>query len=231
MAPNEKVFNNIDGTPTYYIRSGDPHQRVHTSFSCTNLFYDELVMWIRELRWISSQYGGPAYQTLEFVTSAGLYVNKPGQHGLGTAIDIDEVKWNGAWCQPYYQHHASPDLATRRRYLALDATTRRRFRWVLNGWYNAAHADHIHADWAAIPVVCGTGSSSDTKFVQAICNNFIGTSMPIDGVWGPQTQSGFDQTKSLLAVYGNPHTDEMAWREWLTKAARHGFANVNFGVL
>lgn len=228
MAPNEKAFSYIDGTPTYYIRGGS---RQHTTFYCTNSFYNSLVSWIRDLRWISSQYGGSAYSTLELVTSAGAYVNKPGQHGQGTAIDIDEIKWNGAWCRPYVRHHADGSIAVRRRYLALDAVCRRHHRFVLDGWYNAAHEDHIHMDFGGLPSRCVKSSSSDCKFVQAICNNFVGTSMPIDGAWGSQTQSGFNTTMSRLNVSGNPHTDNMVWREWLTKAARHGFANVAFGSL
>lgn len=219
-------FNNIDGTPTMYMRTGDG-QRYHTSFQATQGFYNALVQWIRDLRWISSDSAG--YPDIEFVTSAGAYVNKPGQHGAGTAFDFDEVKWLDRWSRPINQDHASGEIQLRRRYLALDAVVRRHFRFSLDGWYDAAHRDHIHGDFGGLPTVCQTGSRSDTVFVQASMNNFMGSGMAVDGQWGPITDGAFQESIDILGVPGNPHTQVDAWRFWLTRCAHHGFNNVNFG--
>ena len=107
---------------------------------------------------------------------------------------------------PLDQHHASGTASLRKRYLAIDSVCRRRFRYVLDGWYNADHADHIHSDFGGLPVRCLTGSSSRHKFVQATCNNFRGSGLAVDGIWGPRPESAFNGLMSALGVTGDPHT-------------------------
>ncbi|MFI9007815.1 extensin family protein [Actinosynnema sp. NPDC053489] len=217
------TFQRIDGTPVYYWRSsrGDTALR---NWQVTQEFYDSLVLWIRDLRSLSSAYG-----SITYLVSAGFYVNKPGEHGTGTAMDLDHVRWSGGQVSSPLDHdHASGTTATRRRYLALEATCRRRFRYVLDGWYNADHADHIHSDFGGLPVRCVTGSESDTKFVQSLCNNFLGSGLEVDGIWGPLTQSAFTTAKSRLGTTGDPHTTTSVWQSFLSAAARKGFANQAF---
>ncbi|QFZ19410.1 extensin family protein [Saccharothrix syringae] len=217
------TFQRIDGTPVYYWRSsrGDTTLR---NWQATQEFYDSLVLWIRDLRSLSSAYG-----SITYLVSAGFYVNKPGEHGAGTAMDLDHVRWSGGQtCSPLDREHASGTQATRRRYLAVDAVCRRRFRYVLDGWYNADHADHIHSDFGGLPARCVTGSESDTKFVQSLCNNFMNSGLAVDGIWGPLTTSAFTTAKSRLGVTGDPHTSTSAWQTFLSAAARRGFANQAF---
>lgn len=216
------TFSRIDGTPVYYWRS-DRGNTTLRNWQCTQAFYDSLVLWIRDLRSLSSAAG---YGSISYLVSAGFYVNKTGQHGAGTAMDLDHVRWSsGTLCSPLDQHHSHANQALRRRYLAVDATCRRRFRFVLDGWYNAAHADHIHSDFAALPTVCSKGATSDTKFVQAMCNNFMGSGLAVDGVWGPLTQGAFTQAKSRLGIGGDPHTSSAAWQGMLSQIASRGFTN------
>jgi len=217
------TFSTIDGTPVYYWRSSRPNTTPR-NWQCTQAFYDQLVNWIRDLRSSSSGYGSVSY-----LVSAGFYVNKAGQHGAGTAMDLDHVQWSsGRVCTPLDRVHASTDAALRKRYLAVDAICRRRFRYVLDGWYNAAHADHIHSDFGGLPVRCVTGSSSDVKFVQAMCNNFRNAGLVVDGIWGPKTQTAFNGAKSALGITGDPHTSSAAWQSMLSGIASRGFANQNF---
>ncbi|MGM1064467.1 extensin family protein [Saccharothrix sp. Mg75] len=217
------TFQNIDGTPVYYWRSSRGNTTAR-NWQVTQGFYDSLVLWIRDLRSLSSAYG-----SITYLVSAGFYVNKPGEHGTGTAMDLDHVRWSGGQTiSPLDRHHASSTVATRRRYLAVDAVCRRRFRFVLDGWYNAAHEDHIHSDFGGLPVRCVTGSESDTKFVQALCNNFMSSGLSVDGIWGPLTTSAFATAKSRLGVTGDPHTSSAAWQTFLSAAARKGFANQAF---
>lgn len=216
-------FSNIDGTPVYYWRSNRGNTTPRT-WNCTQSFYDRLVVWIRDLRSQSEAYGSVSY-----LVSAGFYVNKAGQHGAGTAMDLDHVRWsNGTTSSPLDQAHASGTQSVRRRYLAVDASCRRRFRYVLDGWYNSAHADHIHADFGDLPPRCVKAASSDCKFVQAMCNNFIGSNLVVDGDWGPLTQSAFDTAKSRLGVTGDPHTTSSVWMSMMWAVATHGFANQAF---
>jgi hypothetical protein len=217
------TFSKIDGTPVYYWRStrGDTSTR---NWQCTQEFYDRLVLWIRDLRSLSSAYG-----TITYLVSAGFYVNKSGQHGEGTAADLDHVQWSGGnTCTPLDKAHASSSAATRRRYLAVEATLRRRFRYVLDGWYNAEHADHLHGDFGGTPIRLVTGSESDTKFIQAVCNNFRNAGLTIDGDWGPLTQSAYNSAKSALGVSGDPTSGAVPYQQMLSAIAQHGFANTGF---
>lgn len=217
------TFQRIDGTPVYYWRSSRGNTTLR-NWQCTQEFYDRLVLWVRDLRSLSSAYGSVTY-----LVSAGFYVNKPGQHGAGTAMDLDYVRWSGGQVSsPLDQHHASSTASLRKRYLAVDAVCRRRFRYALDGWYNSAHADHIHSDFGGLPVLCVKSSESDTKFVQAMCNNFRGSGLVVDGIWGTNTQNAFNGAKSALAVTGDPHTSSAAWQSMLSKIATKGFANQTF---
>lgn len=220
-----KTFSRIDGTPVYYWRSNRGNTALR-NWQCTQAFYDRLVVWIRDLRDLSGDAGSG---NVSFLVSAGFYVNKAGQHGKGTAMDLDLVRWaGGRQSSPLDRHHAASNRTLRRRYLAVDAVCRRRFRYVLDGWYNSAHADHIHADFGGLPTVCDKGSRSDTVFVQAMCNNFMRSGLAVDGAWGPLTQSAFDRARSRLGITGNPHTDYSVWRTMMARVARHGFGDQAF---
>ncbi len=229
MAPTEKRFNAIDGTPLCYWRftDGTAGQRVEQrTFASTNAFYDRLVGWVGDLRSLAQAHGG--FRSMDRIVTAGTYVNKPGQHGLGQAIDIDQVRWSNGAITPYRREHSSSSLIVRRRYLALDAVCRRHFRFVLDGGFNAAHADHLHLDFGGGAIRCDKGSRSDTAFVQMACNAGMGSGLTVDGAWGARTQSAFTEGSRRLGVGGNPHTVTRDWQAWLGRAAACGFAGSEF---
>src|SRR5687767_14307124 len=94
MGATERRFNAVDGRPLYYWRwtDGTAGRRVERrTFASTNAFYDRLVAWVRDLRVTADRHGG--IRGMDRIVTAGAYVNKPGQHGLGQAIDIDQVRW------------------------------------------------------------------------------------------------------------------------------------------
>ncbi|WNV85592.1 extensin family protein [Umezawaea sp. Da 62-37] len=216
------TFQKIDGTPVYYWRS-DRGNTTARNWQVTAPFYDALVAWIRDLRTLSAAYG-----SISYIVSAGFYVDKAGQHGAGTAMDLDHVRWSGGnTISPLDQAHASTTAATRKRYFATEAVCRRRFRYVLDGFYNADHHDHIHSDFGGMPVRVLKDSEADTKFVQATCNNFRASGLAVDGIWGPNTQTAFNGLKTALAVTGDPHTSTAVWQAMLSKIATKGFANQN----
>lgn len=230
MAPDEKYFEDIDGVPTMYMRSGDGVRRP-AGFRCTYGFYDQLVAWVRYLK-AAAAAAGPEYATMEWITSAGAYVNKSGQHGLGTAFDLDEVKFvDGPLIAPIARPQDSADPLVRRRYYALDAMSRTHFRWCLDAHYNAAHEDHIHQDFGGMPPVLSPGSSSDTRFVQGMLNEFQGAGLAVDGIWGPLTQGAFDESVDRLGYAGDPHGSTEDYRRYLDVVAANGFAGTDFSVL
>jgi hypothetical protein len=225
----EVRFDHIDGTPLYFWRfsKATAGRRIERqACSSTAAFHERLVRWVRDLRALAFQYGG--FAGMDRIVTAGMFVDKPGQHGLGQAMDLDQVRWANGAITPFERQHASNDLTVVRRYLALDAVCRRHFRYVLDGAYNADHADHLHMDFAGGQIRCDRASRSDTVFVQQTLNAFQGVGLPVDGVWGPATQAAFDQSRRRLGVQGDPGVSTDAWRFWLLGVAACGFANVEF---
>lgn len=220
MAATEKSFKSINGVPVYYRRGGN----TRPTFKSTHSFHRLLESWMRDLKTVSRNAG---YGNVRYIDSAGAYVNKPKAHGRGEAIDLDKVVWTtGRTSRPINQHHASRLRYMRRRYLAVDAITRKHFRFVLDGWYNAAHRDHIHMDTAGGSVRLVKSSSSDTKFIQAVCNNFAGTRLVIDGKWGRKTQAALSKLLARPAFRGiNPLRSQWQYRRFLAVVADHGFKN------
>ena len=228
-APTERAFRHLDGVPLGYWRwkDGTAGRRVEQqTFYSTHDFHRRLVVWVRDLKDISSRYGGLV--GMDRIVTAGTYVNKPLEHGKGMAFDLDQVRWSNGAVTPYAREHASTNLTTRRRYLAVDAVSRRHFHWVLDGGFNADHADHLHLDTAGGTLVCDRTARSDTAFVQQVVNAFQGGRLAVDGAWGPGTQQAFDESRRRLGVVGDPHATPAVWQHWLLRVASCGFAGVPF---
>lgn len=229
MGATERRFDTIDGTPIHYWRwtDGTAGRRAEQrTFASTHKFHARLVAWVRDLRSLAAVHGG--LHGMQRIISAGAYVNKPGQHGLGQAFDLDEVQWSNGAISPYRRDHASRDRAVVRRYVALDAVCRRHFRWVLDGGYNAAHGDHLHLDFGGGAPRCDPKSTSDTAFVQMACNAHMDARLRVDRIWGRATEAAFNESVRRLAVPGDPRTDAGGWQTWLGRAAACGFANTGF---
>jgi len=220
MSPTEKTFTHIDGVPVYYDRGGS--RRLGT-FRSTHSLYRKLVAWKRDTDQAGREAG---YGSIKHFVSAGAQVPKPGKHGEGEAFDLDEIAWTtGRVCRPIAGDHAHRDLSRRRRYLAVDAVVRRHFRYVLNGWFNAAHRDHIHFD-TSTAVRFSTRSRSDVTFMQAVCNNFIGTRLVIDGRWGSKSAAAYNKLVSTPPLRGlNPVRSASHYRRFLEIVAQYGLQN------
>ncbi|HEX2050762.1 MAG TPA: hypothetical protein VHJ34_09045 [Actinomycetota bacterium] len=220
------TFSAIDGTPIYY---GSPGNYSRISIRAESSFYNKLVTWIRTLRSYSSSYGGTSFSSLSWLGHVGAYVCKDGCHGRGRALDLNYVQWNGYALNIYGGAHASGTLSVRRRYLAVDAACRKHLKYTLDGWYNSAHANHIHMDDHTAPIL-SRSASSDTKFVQAVCNNFNNAGLSIDGIWGSLTEAAWDNINSRWSYTAcDPFTSASAYGEWCNLVMRHGFANVSAG--
>ena len=80
---------------------------------------------------------------------------------------------------------------------------RRHFHWVLDGGYNADHADHLHMDLGGGAIRCDRTSRSDTAFVQQVLNAHQDARLRRRGV-GPATQAAFEESRRRLGVAGDP---------------------------
>ncbi|MGH1489795.1 MAG: extensin family protein [Acidimicrobiales bacterium] len=226
MGATEKRFNAIDGVSTYYMRDDNSRKIRPASFSSTDETYDTLVHFKRDL----DAYTRPAgYGAITVIASAGAYVNKPGKHGQGNAFDLDQVRWeSGRWCSPIYGVHNHSKQWARLRYYALDAVCRQWFGTVLDGNYNAAHRDHIHAA-RGTRIGLTRSAKSEMKFIQAICNEFAGQNLKIDGAWGPKTSAAFN---IMLAEAGlgrlKPFTSVRDYRKLLQRISQNGFRGQTF---
>lgn len=222
LAANFSTFSEVNGIPVYYWRDGTRDTRRRQWYAATTMLA-HANRWMNDLQNLSAQAGWPP---VSYLVSGGFYANRSGQHGQGTAMDLDVVVWaDGRRCAPLDGHHAG-SRGIRRRYLAVEASLRRRFRYVLDGAYNADHHDHFHADLGGIP----TGrllheSRADTVFVQSTCNDFMGSGLAVDGIWGPLTQGEFRRLKQGLKVYGNMQNDRDACRFMLNRITRRGLRN------
>lgn len=221
---NPKTFNNIDGVP---IKYGQPGAYSQINVQSETSFWSKLVGWKNEMQSYAA-YGGSAYSSINSFGHAGFYTCKAGKHGEGRAMDLNAVYWNGGSSTNLFGgDHASSNQQTRRRYLSVDATCRRTFKFVLDGWYNSDHANHIHQDDTS-PVSFQTSSSSDVKFLQATLNNFNGSSLAVDGAWGSATLAQYNIAKGKLGMSTDIWASASAYQGFLQSVALKGLWNQAF---
>lgn len=132
-------------------------------------------------------------------------------------MDVDAVAWGNALIRPRDRQHESGQVEVL-HYLGLDAICRRHFSVVLDGWFNAEHADHIHAEGVAAPLLDKSARSA-VLFCQHVCNRVFGSELVTDGVWGDKTQAAMDQAQARFGVSGDLGADSGAWRRWLRAVA------------
>lgn len=219
-----KEFDAIGNVP---LRYGGPGNYVKRSIRAERAFYQQLVEWVGTLKYFSSTYGGKNIQSVSWIGHVGAYVCKPGCHGRGKAIDLNRIQWNNNDTNMYGGDHAASDRTRRRRYIAVDAACRKHFKYTLDGWYNAQHENHIHIDDHTAPIL-DRSSTSDTVFVQAVCNHFNGAGLPIDGVWGTSTQEAWRDLNRTWGYGGcDPFSSRSAYGDWLNFVMAHGFRDVS----
>lgn len=213
MSATERAYPTIGGVPLRYIRSS-PQLKSYRARS-TSAFEEKLDNFSREVARVAPR----SYGTLQYFGTAGAYVNKPKFHGLGRAFDLDLVRWRHATCGPILGHHTNRRRAIRRRYIGVDALARRWFKYVLDGWYNAAHRDHMHLDDGGGGLVFNISYRSDTVFIQAAANVMIGANLVVDGQYGPKTGRAFAVMKDRLGIPHRVAADATVYRVFLWRLA------------
>lgn len=217
--PAERAYPTIGGVPLRYLRSS-PQLTSYYARS-TSAFENKLDDFSRDLAKIAPK----SYGRLQYFGTAGAFVNKPKYHGLGRAFDLDLVRWRHVTCGPILGHHTYRYRIVQRRYIGVDALSRRRFKYVLDGWYNAAHRDHIHFDDGGGALVFNVHYRSDTVFIQAAANLMMGADLVIDGIYGPRTRVAFEGMKNRLGIPHRVSTDAAAYRRFLWRLAHRALRN------
>jgi hypothetical protein len=213
MSATERTYSTIGGVPLRYVRTSP--DITHYRARSTSAFEEKLDNFSREVASVAPQW----YGDLRYFATAGAYVNKPKYHGLGRAFDLDMVCWRHATCGPILGHHVSQRRVIRRRYIGVDALARRWFKYVLDGWYNAAHRDHLHLDDGGGALVFNTAYRSDTVFIQAAANVMISAGLVIDGIYGPKTHDAFAVMKNRLGIPHRASVDATVYRKFLWRLA------------
>jgi hypothetical protein len=219
MVATERAYPTIGGVRLRYVRT-DPDITRYQARS-TASFEVKLDAFSRDIIKVSP--GG--YGRLIWLGTAGAYVNKPGYHGLGRAFDLDVVRWSRVACRPIRRHHANRARTIRRRYIGIDALARRWFKYVLDGWYNAAHRDHIHVDDGGGALVFNPRYRSDVVFIQAAVNDMISGRLVIDGIYGPLTDRAFVRLKNRLGVPHRVSSQPRVYRRFLWRLAYYALRN------
>ena len=175
-APGITRISNILGVPLFYERGQPPARGASTSPRAS---YPILEATVKQVRERVPQSFGPLQQ----ISTAGMFVSKPGKHGEGRACDWDRLVFANAKISPLDRDHASASLAKRRRYWAFAAICRSNSCFVLHGRYNAPHEDHVHADNST-----GIGfnaAESTVKLCQALLNDIFGERLALTATSAP----------------------------------------------
>ncbi|WP_026923472.1 hypothetical protein [Glycomyces arizonensis] len=172
--------------------------------------------------------------SLAWVGLAGAKVCKPGYHRYGAAIDFTKVAWGPDRFVDLAVHGKDDRLRLRRRYLAVVAMCRKYFGTVLhvNNDPDGSHWNHIHADRGRQVVAFDWDFGTDVTIIQWAARDLAGMSeMVIDGIWGPQTRSGYQLLRGRFKSDSVDPTDSsVKGRAWLDLIARHAMADKDAGA-
>lgn len=215
-----RIGYNSDGTG----RHAPPPDR-HTNINSTFLARcDSFARHTNNLSVLFRSVG--AQGRINWFGDVGFYVNKPGMHGLGRAWDVTRVQFALSGSDMNRGWRPSNSLRGRRRYLAIAAALRSRSAYVLTGYFNADHRDHIHFDNQVGMPPLSPRRRSDTVIVQMACNWLNGAGLAIDGIWGPLTNNAYDALlRRMNAKCLDPLTYSTHARAVLELIAMAGIAN------
>jgi hypothetical protein len=225
--------NEINSVPIYYVGSGEPGTNRTEYFNPT--FYSRLETWL-----------GFYYLNVPIPWIGPMRVNHLGVHDdddstsmhyYGRAIDLSRYIFTDANTQTTFTgfdcryniwsgYTGSLLITTRKRYWAAVAGLNYHFKYVLHYFYNAEHHNHVHVDNEASGSgnsTFTTGSSSQVYSVQAACRYIWGySSIAIDGIWGPQTDSYSRQALTRIGRSGGLTTSQTNWLEFNKATLRFG---------
>ncbi len=207
------TFDTLDGIPTHYAREPvAPYgsRGVQRTFFCAPQLLPPLTALFEEIK-----AGAPSgFGALEVITTAGAFVDRPGQHGLGRAMDLDGLFWK------HIKLVAIEQETKTLLYLAVQALAHRHFGVVLGFNYNADHRDHLHFDISRS--VRFRPQMSVTFFIQETVNAVYGEAVAAEGEWGNETASALKRVRDRLGI--GPVTTTANWLLFLAQASQDAFA-------
>lgn len=184
-----KTINQINGIPLHYARlTNHPYgtRGEQRNFSVDEGFLSILENALQEV-FEHCPLGVP-----EVITTAGIFVDKPGQHGHGKAFDLDAVFWSDETLVTTNFIHQ------KELYLGMESFLRKHFGIVLN-YYYPNHKDHWHVD-TSVPVDYNETSKSETLYLQLVLKHIYKEEILVDGIWGRQTSGVVKEVFERLGI-------------------------------
>ena len=202
------------GVPLFYERE-NPGPR---SFPVARGFVPILERSVKQVR----ERAPADFGELKRIVSGGMFVVKPGMHGIGKACDWDRVVFKNVEIAPIERAHESSSLKTRRRYWALGAILRSNACFVLHGKFDAPHGDHFHQDHSI-----GVGFNrqhSTVTLTQAVLNDIWDASpkLAVDGDFGEKTAAALAKVLQRIGLT-NDVDNAKVWQRFLRRSGRLGF--------
>lgn len=206
-----KTINNINNIPLHYARlTNHPYgtRGVQRDFSVDEDFLKTVEAAFKEV-FDHCPFGMP-----EVITTAGIFVNKPGQHGMGKAIDLDAIFWQDESLITLNFTHQ------KELYLGIESFLRKHFGIVLNHFY-PNHEDHWHID-SSVPVDYNETATSETLYVQLVLKFIYGKEILVDGRWGVQTRGVVNEVFARLSI-NTPITTKANYLQFLDVTGKIAF--------
>ncbi|CAL2090332.1 hypothetical protein [Tenacibaculum sp. 190524A02b] len=184
-----KTINQINGIPLHYARlTNHPYG---TRGEQRNFLIEENFLTILENA-LKEVFENCPLGVPEVITTAGIFVNKPGQHRHGKAFDLDAIFWeNETLVTTNFVHQ-------KELYLGIESFLRKHFGIVLN-YYYPNHKDHWHVD-TSVPVDYNQSSKSETLYVQLALKHIYKEEILVDGIWGRQTSGIVKEVFNRLGI-------------------------------
>ena len=176
------------GVPLWYDRSteyGIPHG-TKLKYKGTGDLYralEQLGKDMEKIGWLDN---------IGMILTAGTYVNKPGAHKRGIAVDFDGVVIKGEVEKVLVYKNGLENSLPRKTATRFACLVAGRFGVVLTEGYNMAHEDHIHADLSRPVKWCG--SKSQVVLVQEVLNAWYDAGLDVDGKMGSKTRKAWAES-------------------------------------
>ncbi|MDX8553689.1 hypothetical protein MK851_08660 [Tenacibaculum sp. 1B UA] len=206
-----KTINQVHGIPLHYARlTNHPYgtRGEQRNFAIEERFLDTLKEALQEV-FEHCPLGIP-----EVITTAGIFVDKPGQHGHGKAFDLDAIFWRDETLV------TSNFIHQKELYLGIESFLRKHFGIVLN-YYYPNHKDHWHVD-TSVPVDYNETSKSETLYLQLVLKYIYKEEILVDGVWGRQTSGVVKEVFERLGI-NTPITTKVNYVKFLDMTGKIAF--------